>query len=356
MFAAPMLRHSLTTPGDMKILDMLDLSAARGTGLVKQILAFAHSSTGDPRSTQIKHLACDIINLIEGTFPKSIQLNRRIQTDLWPVMANPTQIHQVLLNLCVNARDAMPNGGTLSISATNHRFTAEQAGTFPGARPGAWIVIEVTDTGTGIAPGVLAHIWEPFYTTKGPGKGTGLGLYTVRAIVTSHHGHVELDTFSGRGTTFRVFLPAVESESCEAVAMSAVDVPTGQSELILVVDDDRAVRELIVTILEKHGFRVLGASNGVEAVTHFTAHATEIVLVITDVEMPLFSGTVLARVLLQLRPDLRLLAISGRSSNSQDGTEVHAAEQLMHAFLLKPFTPEDLLSTVNRLIHPGPKV
>jgi len=253
MFAAPLLRESLSTPRDLRILDTFKQCAERGTGLVKQILGFVHSTAGDTQPTQVKHIARDIINIIEETFPKSIELQQTIPSDLWPVLGNATQIHQVLLNLCVNARDAMPQGGTLRVTAANRRLNAAEADAIPGARPGAWLVLEVADTGTGIPPEVLERIWTPFFTTKGIGKGTGLGLSTIRGIVVNHHGFTELHTKVGRGTTFRVFLPAVESESPQTISASPFDMPDGHGELILLVDDDTAIRDIGTAILEKHG-------------------------------------------------------------------------------------------------------
>ena len=355
VFIAPLLRPRLSDPRDLKILNTLEQSARRGAGLVKQILGFAHTSTGELQPTQIKHLARDIIDVIEETFPKSIELEQQIPSDLWLVQGNPTQIHQVLLNLCVNARDAMPQGGQLRIAAANRRLDAMAAGTIPGARPGAWVVLEVTDTGSGIPPEVLAHIWEPFFTTKGANKGTGLGLSTVRGIVISHHGFVELDTAAGRGTTFRVFLPAIESASSQQKTAAPFAVPEGRGELILVVDDEALICELISTILGNHGYRVVSCSDGVEAITLFATRPGEIPLVITDVEMPHLGGVALARALLHLYPDLRLIAISGLTRTKTDSSDVPEMQKLAHAFLLKPFTAEALLSAVHQLLHPAGK-
>ena len=216
--AAPILREALTNPHDIKILNTLESSAERGTGLVKQILGFAHATTAELEPTQVKHLARDVIGVIEETFPKNISLRHLIPSDLWPVQGNATQIYQVLLNLCVNARDAMPKGGTLRLTAANRFLDAEAAYAIPSARPGAWVLIEVDDTGSGIPPDVLARIWEPFFTTKGLGKGTGLGLSTVRGIVATHRGFVDLHTEAGRGSTFRIFLPALLETKVSASA------------------------------------------------------------------------------------------------------------------------------------------
>src|ERR1019366_7364467 len=272
VFAAPLLRGSLSAPRDLKILATLEKSAGRGAGLVKQILGFAHSTTGKFQPTQVKHLARDIISLIEETFPKSIQIERQIPSDLWPVQGSATQIHQVLLNLCVNARDAMPQGGTLRITAANRRLDAAEAGAISGGRPGAWLVLEVADTGTGIPPEVLERIWTAFFTTKGAGKGTGLGLSTVRGIVDSHLGFVELQTEVGRGSTFRVFLPAVESAPPRPTSAPPVAISDGHGELILVVDDDAFIRDMIAATLVENGYRVVSCGDGLEAIALFNAH------------------------------------------------------------------------------------
>ncbi len=353
VFAGPLLRGSLSTPRELKIVDALEQSAARGTGLVKQILGFARSTTGEFQATQVKHIARDIIDVMEETFPKSIQLEQQIPSNLWLVQANATQIHQVLMNLCVNARDAMPEGGTLRLVAANRRLDAAEAGAIHDALPGAWLVLEVADTGPGIPPEVLERIWSPFFTTKAVGKGTGLGLSTVRGIVLSHHGFVELDTEVGRGSIFRVFLPAIENEPPRDVGAMSPDIPRGRDELILVVDDDAAIRRIICQILEIHGYRSVSCADGEEAITLFTARPGEIPLVITDVDMPRLGGVALAQALAQISPGIRLLAMSGLSRSETGVSDVPTIQNLAHAFLLKPFKPEDLLGAVHRLLHPS---
>jgi PAS domain S-box-containing protein len=355
MFAAPLLRDSLSTPRDLKILETLKQCAARGAGLVKQILGFVHSTTGEFQLTHVRHIARDVISVIEETFPRSIELEQKVPSDLWPVLGNVTQIHQVLLNLCVNARDAMPRGGTLGITAANRRLNAAEADAIPKSRPGAWLVLEVSDTGTGIPPEVLERIWTPFFTTKGVDKGTGLGLSTVRGIVANHQGFIELNTEVGRGTTFRVFLPAVESESPDALTASPFEIPDGQGELILLVDDDAPIREIGTAILEHHGYRVVSCVDGVDAIILFVARAAEISLVITDVEMPRLGGTELAYALSQIRPNIPLLAISGLPPDETGDSGASEAKKLTRAFLAKPFSAADLLGTVHRLIHPSGK-
>jgi two-component system cell cycle sensor histidine kinase/response regulator CckA len=216
-------------------------------------------------------------------------------------------------------------------------------------------VLEVTDTGTGIAPEVLERIWTPFFTTKGIGKGTGLGLSTVRGIVLSHHGFVELDTKVGRGTTFRVFLPDVESESPRPKSVSPFDIPEGHDELILVADDDKAVRDMVAEILGNHGYRVLICADGVEALTLINNRPGGISIVITDADMPRLHGVALARAVRQMRPDIRLLVMSGLSPNEANAPDLPVIQKLAHAFLNKPFTPGALLGAVHGLLHPSEK-
>jgi PAS domain S-box-containing protein len=350
LFAAPLLRGSLTAPRDLRILDTVERSAVRGAGLVKQILGFVHNAAGERRPTQVKHLARDIVSLIGETFPKSIQLRYDIPTDLWPVEGNATQIHQVLLNLCVNARDAMPTGGTLRLVATNCQLDAPAAAAIPDATPGAWLRLEVGDTGTGIPPDVLERIWTPFFTTKGIGKGTGLGLPTVRGIVASHHGFVDLQTEVGRGSTFRVYLPASEGEATPSGSAEPLADAHHHGELILVVDDDAAFREIVSDVLRQQGYRIVSCADGLEAITAFNAHLGQVSLVVTDVDMPRLGGVALAQALVKICPGIRLIAISGASSRSTGDADRPAIQTLAHAILLKPFKPDALLGAVHRVL------
>jgi PAS domain S-box-containing protein len=354
VFATPMLRASLSHPRDLKILETLAQSAARGTGLVKQILGFSRAASGESHPTQVKHITRELVSIIEETFPKTITFEHHIPSDLRPVLGNPTQLNQVLLNLCVNARDAMPAGGTLGLTVANRQLTAAEAAAIPGARPGSWVMLEVADTGTGIPPEVLEHIWEPFFTTKGPEKGTGLGLSTVHGIVANHHGFIEVRTAPGKGTTFRVYLPAIEAEEPGTGGDDRPGIPRGQGQLITVAEDDPAIRDLIAEILSKHGYNVASFGDGVDAITYFLAHTDEISLVLTDVNMPRMGGVALARSLLLCRPDIKLIAMSGLGHGDQANAAVREVRQLAHAFLAKPFKADDLLGTVHRLLHPAP--
>ncbi len=351
LMAGPMLRVRATDPVDQRLLQTLEHSAERGAALVRQILAFAHGTTGEPRLMQVKHLARDIVEMIEETFPKSIKLDQHFPADTWPVRANPTQIHQVLLNLSVNARDAMPRGGILRLRTGNRRLEADQALAIPGARAGAYVTIEVEDTGTGIPDDALAHIWEPFFTTKQAGKGTGLGLSTVRGIVESHQGFIELQTAAGKGTTFRINLPAAESDTATNNLVAAPFLPRGSGELLLLVDDEAANRDVTHATLARYGYRVLAASSGTEAVSLFIPRSDEIRLLITDLHMPNLDGASLSRILQRIKPGLKVLAISGLSSAPFDAA-TEKPEQFAADYLAKPFKADALLLKVHKLLQP----
>jgi len=357
LFAGPLLRTSVSSARDLRILETLEKSAERGSGLVRQILAFAQGTSAAPRITQLKHIARDVVSIVEASFPKNIILEQHIASNAWPVQANPTQIHQILLNLCVNARDAMPQGGTLSIRVGNRHLESDEAAAIPEGRAGDWLVLEVADTGTGIPADILPHIWDSFFTTKAPGKGTGLGLATVRSIVTAHMGFVSLETAVGKGTTFRIFLPASRDHETKGNESGAPFPPPAaiREELILVVDDDASVREIIAAVLAQHDYRVVTCADGVEAIVNYNAKSRDIALVITDVDMPNLGGAILAATLRRLNPQLRIIAMSGLSSAGVARDDVEEIKRIAVAFLPKPFSATDLLAVVHRVLHPEPK-
>ncbi len=349
LMGAPLLRSRMLSQADLQILESIENSAARGAALVRQILSFAHGAGGGGKALiQVKHLIRDISDLMKQTFPKSIRLDEMVVNNLWPLQGNPTQLHQVVLNLCVNARDAMPNGGVLRLRAENRRIEADEARALADGRPGNFVVVEVADTGTGIPADVLPRIWDPFFTTKGEGKGTGLGLSTVRGIVASHNGFVTLDTDAGKGTTFRVFLPSVDQTNQAQKGASGSTHPflaRGQGELVLLVDDEQTIRDLGVMILGRFGYRVLTAGNDREAMDLYTPRKDEVSLVITDLGMPGIGGAKLAAKLKELNPGVRVMFISG-GDLSVAGEPAPAGSVM----LPKPFTGEDLLDSVHRAI------
>lgn len=346
----PLLKTHMTNERERGILATFEKCGTRGTALVQQILSFASGVSGGTQLLQARHVLREVAELAESTFPKSIRFGSDLPGDLWPVTANAGQLHQVFLNLCINARDAMPEGGSLRLRAENRRLSAAAAQAIPDARPGAFLMVEVEDTGTGIPAEILERIWEPFFTTKAPGKGTGLGLATVRALVHQHGGFIALQSRAGHGTVFSVFLPAAGTGPDDSLPPFAPPAPPrGNGECILVVDDEDPVRDMVALMLEKHGYRVLTACDGAEAVTVFAAHADEVQLLLTDLQMPLLGGPDLAAALHRIRPGLPIIAMSGAGS-----TAIRSQPPFASAFIPKPFTLEILLPTVHEALHRPP--
>ena len=312
LMAGPLLRTRATHPSDLRVLDLVERSAERGSALVKQILSFARGVNAERVLLQARHILLDVCQMIADTFPKSILVESHIPGDLWPVVSNSTQLHQVVLNLCINARDAMPTGGTLTLSARNETLVDAPA----GLPSGNYLLIEVADTGTGMSPEVLARIWEPFFTTKAEGQGTGLGLATVRGILAQHGGTITVESAPGRGSVFRVYLPATMSAVATPPTSGSHDsaVNSLRNELVLVVDDDTEVRKLMALSLAQWGYRILQAKDSAEAMETYLSHSADIALIIFDLDLPGQDGLTLARQLQGLRPDLRVLFVTGVDS------------------------------------------
>jgi CheY-like chemotaxis protein len=287
--------------------------------------------------------------MIRSTFPKDIALECVKAPQLWLVLGDATQLHQVLLNLCVNARDAMPEGGSLRLSAANLELDASYASMLSEATPGPYVVLEVSDTGTGIPPDVLERIFDPFFTTKGVGKGTGLGLSTVHGIVKSHGGLLKVITEPGQGTTFRIYLPAAPDQQAVADAASLAPPPAGHGELVLVVDDEAAITRTACTVLEANGYRVLLAGDATEALVLFTEHAQEVALVLTDIMMPIMSGVLFLRTLRKIKADVPVVASTGLYDQAQLAT---MKELGIETVLHKPYSSNTLLRTLHGVLLP----
>ena len=297
LLTAQLLQMKLTEidPRSRQMLKMVETNTKRGAALVTQVLSFARGVEGNHTVLQIRHLIREIQQIIHETFPKSIEVQRDLASDLWTVSGNATQLHQVLMNLCVNARDAMPNGGILSILAHNFLVDENYARMNLEAKVGTYSVVTVADTGVGIPPEIVDRIFEPFFTTKEVGKGTGLGLSTVLGIIKSHGGFVEVNSTIGKGTQFSVFLPTVNAT--EPLEETESEIPSGQGELILVVDDEAAIREIDRASLETYYYRVLTAKDGIEAIALYAQHRDEIGLVLIDMIMPTMDGATTIRTL-----------------------------------------------------------
>ncbi|MCP6761423.1 MAG: PAS domain S-box protein [Fischerella sp. CENA71] len=325
-----------------ELLEILENSSKRGTQLVKQILSFAQGAERKLVPLQPKHLLKEIEQVVKSTFPKSIEICTKIATpNLWAVLADPIQTHQVLMNLCVNARDAMPNGGILTLSAENFRVDQNYARMNLEANVGDYVLITVSDTGCGIPQDVIERIFEPFFTTKESGKGTGLGLATVIGIIKNDGGFVNVHSEVGKGSQFQLYLRAIDTSITREVDDFQMDL--GNGELILVVDDEAFVRDVTKTSLEELNYRVLIASDGVEAFSLYIQHKDEISVVLMDIQMPSIDGLNTIRILQRMNPKVKIIAISGLTSNQKllETAGIH-----VQAFLPKPYTIKELLETI----------
>jgi two-component system cell cycle sensor histidine kinase/response regulator CckA len=319
------LRETSTDPASVEILDLMMASARRGSQVVQQVLTFARGTTGERRLVDLPPIVGEVAAFGRETFPRSIDVVVDVPPALSPVLADSSQIHQVLLNLCVNARDAMPDGGTLTLRARHLTVDEQYARAMAGATPGRFVVLSVIDTGVGIAPEASARIFDPFYTTKAPGHGTGLGLSTVHGIVKSHGGFIDVYSKPGQGSRFSVYLPVADTGTAGAAPQASDAVSRGHGECILVADDEEAIRLLAARILDLDGYRAIAA-------------------VITDMMMPVMDGLSAIRVIRSEAPDLPIIAVSGLVSTSAELSELGA-----HV-LLKPFDRAQLLALLRRVL------
>jgi len=342
LMVAELLQEKISDEWSQQLLTELEVNAKRGTSLVKQVLEFGRGMEGKRTIFQVKHLLSEIKQIAKQTFPKSIEIYTDISPNLWTVSADATQLHQVLMNLVVNARDAMPDGGTLSISAANFFIDENYAQMNLDAQVGPYIVITVSDTGTGIPPEIVDRIFEPFFTTKELGVGTGLGLSTVIGIIKSHGGFVNVYSEVRQGTKFKVYLPAVEGTQTQQAEDS--ELYTGHGKLILVVDDELAIREITKISLETYNYKVLTAIDGIEAIALYAQHKHKISAVLMDMMMPLLDGQTASRTLQKINPQVKIIAVSGLASSDKVAA---AMANGVKAFLSKPYTVRELLHTIN---------
>lgn len=349
LMSLEVLRLDAPESGETKsILDTLQSSAQHGAELVKQVLSFARGVDGKKINVNVAHLLGDIRKLIQDTFPKNISFEMETARDTWQVMGDPTQISQVFTNLCVNARDAMPNGGRLSIRLENVVLDETYSAMNPESLPGSYLSVQVSDNGSGIPSATQARIFEPFFTTKEVGKGTGLGLSTTLAIVRSHGGFINLYSELGKGSKFKVYLPAIVGEKAsEVVAVERTGLPRGAGERVLVVDDEAAIRTITQSTLQRFGYEVLLAANGAEAVSIYALNRETIALVLTDMAMPIMDGPALIMALRSINPRVKIIGSSGNTSNGGVAKAVGAG---VKHFVSKPYTAETLLTTLRKVL------
>jgi PAS domain S-box-containing protein len=348
MMAVELLKEEVVTDDGRTMIDTLDTSLQRGAGLVRQVLMFARGAHGQRVVVNPAALVREVATMMQDTFPKSLTIRASVDVDVPMLVGDPTQLHQVLLNLCVNARDAMPAGGTLTLEVTHHAVDETMAAMTPGARPGDYVRVRVTDTGMGILPEARDRLFEPFYTTKKYGEGTGLGLSTTLAIVRSHQGFLTVESERGAGSTFCAYLPAsAESVGASVAAGTSAAIPHGHGELILVVDDEESIRHIATEVLQRHGYRVIVARHGAEGAALFARHRTEVAAVITDLAMPVMDGQTLIVALASLDPGVRIIASSGRTAADELPESV---AEYVRAFIPKPYTAGALLTTLHDIL------
>ena len=346
MLSLQLLQTEVKEEESKKTLDILEKSARRGADLVKQVLTFARGVAGERKPIKVAHLVGEVERIITETFPKSIEIRTTVSPDLWTVSGDATQLHQVIMNLCLNARDAMPDGGTLSISADNVYVDEAYSRMHIDAKIGNYIIIAVTDNGVGIPPELRDKIFEPFFTTKERGKGTGLGLSTSLAIVKSHGGFINLYSEFRKGSTFKVYLPIVAGE-VEKIEVKTTKDLGGKGELVLVVEDEASICEITRAILESNGYRVMIANDGAEAVALYSKNKEDISIVLMDMAMPVMDGYMSIRALLRIDPQTKIIAVSGLTENGKVATLAGTVK----AFLAKPYSSERLLKTIGDVLH-----
>lgn len=350
LMSVNLLQMKLQDSDSLQLVDVLEKSALHGAALVRQVLAFARGADGEKAELHPELVMADVATLLGQTLPRAVHIRVDAPDDLWLILASGTQLSQVLMNLGVNARDAMSGGGTLTLQARNTGVDADLARAHPGSKPGPHVLITVKDTGTGISPELLDRIFDPFFTTKVPGKGTGLGLSTVLGIMKGHGGILQVQSELGVGTEFRLFFPAVVHQKESVGSSSHEEIPRGRGETVLIIDDEDSVRVVLRAVLEAHGYQVIEASDGATGLELFRQNLRRIQAVCTDVMMPGLQGPEVVRQLVALRADVRILMMSGVI---EDGASFAEVPSRQIAFLSKPMTGPALLRTLRQMLS-GP--
>jgi PAS domain S-box-containing protein len=347
LLSVQLLKRKFTDEESQHMLAILQINAERAGEMIRQVLEFARGIQGERIELQPTHVMKEVASILESTLPKSIDVGVSISGDLLPVVGDANQLHQVLMNLCINARDAMPEGGSLTIGGENTYIDENYARMQLEAKPGQYVVISVADTGVGIPADVLGRIFEPFFTTKELGKGTGLGLPSIRAIVKGHDGFINVYSEVGKGTEFRIYIPAATTPEAKSVEGGQPAVPVGHGELILVVDDELPILEVARKTLEENGYKVLIASDGAEALARYAEHRKEVDAVLIDMVMPYLDGAATIRALRKLNPDVKIIASSGLAANDKLFED---ADVGVRTFLSKPYSAEKLLRALSEIL------
>jgi PAS domain S-box-containing protein len=351
LLSIEVLKKEITSPKGRSFLTTLERCALRGADLVKQVLSFARGLEGRKVPVNVLSLALEIEKIVRETFPKNIVFSLKSESAPWNVVGDITQLHQLLMNLCVNARDAMPAGGQLTVEFKNTVVDQLYAGLNGTLSPGRYLLLTVSDTGTGMKPETQQRIFDPFFTTKEPGQGTGLGLSTVLTIVKGHGGFINVYSELGKGTKFHVYLPANNAlVGAENTVITNTGIPRGNGELILVIEDEEAIRMVTKRTLEQFGYRVLTAANGAEAISRYVQMHEAIAVVLTDMAMPIMDGPATIVALKSINPQVKIVGSSGLSS---DALVDKAISSGVRHFVPKPYTAESLLSLLHKLCSEG---
>ena len=352
LMSAGYLRWDIPSQERDKAIERIELSVKRGAEIIQQVLTFGRGIDGERVAVKPAELVAEIAEIVGQTFPKNISVAVASQPDLWLLMGDRTQIHQVLLNLCVNARDAMPKGGQLTLRVNMTTLTEKMPALPTPAQPGPYLVFEVADTGCGIAPADRERIFDPFFTTKEVGKGTGLGLSTALGIVQSHHGVVLVESELQRGTTFKVFLPASPRAAHKETSKINSLPPRGGGEVILIVDDEPDIISGMCQMLKRHNYRVYTANNGEKAMDMIERREQRIDVLVTDMMMPAMDGVALIRAVRGVLPELKIIASSGLGTDMSGNDRAQELKSLgVAAFLHKPYGTHKLLSTLHQLLR-----
>jgi two-component system cell cycle sensor histidine kinase/response regulator CckA len=346
LIGANILRGEELSPQSESILDTMESSAKRGAEMVRQVLAFARGSDSGKAVIRVDRIVKEMGKIITDTFPKNIECHIEVDENCSPVSGAPTQLHQILMNLCVNARDAMPDGGKLALATKNIRLDTAEAAKIPGAKPGNYLCVSVADTGSGIPAEQLEKIFQPFFTTKSSDKGTGLGLSTSLSIAKNHGGFMTVKSEVGCGTEFNFFLPAIIGTVEGETIPEKPSLPAGNGECILIIDDEEAMLALVRTTLENYHYRVIATASGPEAVVRLAEKKGDVSLVITDIEMPFMDGFATINALRKIKHSLKIIVATG----SKQENAVNNRGLNTDGFLLKPFTTEKLLAIVHEVL------
>jgi two-component system cell cycle sensor histidine kinase/response regulator CckA len=303
MLSLQMLKEKFKDEQSKKLLTILEKNSQRGADLIKQVLSFSRGLEGERNPLKVGHIITEVENIAKETFPRDIELRTDVPDDLFTISGDVTQLHQVIMNLCLNARDAMPGGGVLRITASNFFVGKNFVRMHTDAKVGSYIVITISDTGAGIPPEIINRIFEPFFTTKEHGKGTGLGLSTVLAIVKSHGGFINAYSEAGKGSAFSVYLPAIKTEIYESGEQQP-ELCIGDGECILVAEDEDSIRDVTFSTLEISGYKVLAANDGTEAVALYAENMDKIKVILMDLMMPVMDGEASIRAIRRVNPEV----------------------------------------------------